>query len=165
MAIKAKDWVVHARHGVGRVVKLERREFDRGTGKLYYKIAIEMGVLWVPVEETLDGLRRLTPKGDLARYRGLLRSRPRPLAGDHRERRTALLERLKDGSFETRCEVVRDLTALSWHKALNESCAALLRITRHELCSEWAAADGQSLAEATHEVEALLLEGRKAHEK
>jgi hypothetical protein len=60
---------------------------------------------------------------------------------------------------------VRDLTALGWRKALSESDSALLRKTRGELCTEWAAAGGLSMAEATHEIETLLLDGRMVHEK
>lgn len=163
--MKASDWVVHPTHGVGRVVDLEVREFGAGPGQMYYRIAIHSGTLWVPVEGPPSGLRKLTAKRELARYRGVLRSRPTTLAADHRERRTDLLERLKDSSFETKCEVVRDLTAFGWHRPLNESSALLLRTTRDELLAEWAAAEEQSVAEAAREVDSLLLEGRKAHDK
>jgi RNA polymerase-interacting CarD/CdnL/TRCF family regulator len=119
----------------------------------------------VPVEGSASGLRRLTGKGDLDTYRAVLRGRPTPLAADHRERQIALVERLKQSSFQARCEVVRDLVAHSWAKPLNESSATSLRNARHVLCAEWAAAEGLSLAEATREVEALLLEGRKTYGK
>jgi RNA polymerase-interacting CarD/CdnL/TRCF family regulator len=165
MQIRVNDWVVHPHHGVGQVVKLETREFGPGTRRRYYEIAIPTGTIWVPVEGPPSGLRRLTAKSDLARYRGLLRSRPTPLATDHRQRQNDLVERLKVSSLQARCEVVRDLTAHSWGKPLNESSGALLRSARHVLCAEWAAAEGLSLADATQEIEALLLEGRRAHEK
>jgi len=165
MAIKVNDWAVHRQHGVGRVVKLETRRFDAGPERLYYQLAIPTGTVWVPVEGPPSGLRELTAKEDLARYRGVLRSRPTPLAADHRQRQIALVERLKESSFEARCEVVRDLTAYSWHKALNESSGPMLRSARHALCAEWAAVEGLPLDEATREVEALLLEARKTYEK
>ena len=165
MAIKVNDWAVHPRHGVGRVVKLETRRFGAGPERQYYQLAIPTGTVWVPVEGSTSGLRQLTAKGDLARYRGLLRSRPTSLAADHRQRQIALVDRLKESSFEARCELVRDLTAHSWHKALNERSGVMLRSARHALCAEWAAVEGLSLDEATHEVEALLLEGRKTYEK
>lgn len=165
MLIKVNDWVVHPQHGVGRVVRLEMREFGPGTKRRYYEIAIPTGTIWVPVEGPVSGLRKLTSKSDLGKYRGLLRSRPTPLASDHRQRQIALVERLKESSFQSRCEVVRDLTAHSWQKPLNESSGVLLRSARHVLCAEWAAAEGLSLADATQEIEALLLEGRKTYEK
>lgn len=164
MVIKQDDWVVHSRHGVGQVVAVETREVESGDRKAYFRIDIDMGTVWVPVEGVSRELRKLTPKGDLARYRSVLRSRPEPLSKDHRERLNLLRERLKDGSLEARCEVVRDLTALTWNKALNESSSVVLKATRRELCAEWAAAGGQLLTEASSEIGALLLEGRKIHE-
>jgi RNA polymerase-interacting CarD/CdnL/TRCF family regulator len=165
MAIKVNDLVVHPRHGVGRVVKMEARRFDAGPERQYYQFAIPTGTVWVPVEGTPSGLRQLTAKGDLNRYRDLLRSRPTPLIADYRQCQMALAERLKKSSFKARCELVRDLTAHSWYKALNESSGAILRSTRQALCMEWAAAEGVSLDEATHEVMALLNEGRRTYEK
>jgi RNA polymerase-interacting CarD/CdnL/TRCF family regulator len=164
MAIEVNDWVVHPRHGVGRVVKSEMRQFDSGNRQLYYQIALPTGTLWVPVEGPPSGLRKMTDRGELARYRGVLRGRPIPLPSEHRERRIALVERVSEGSFR-QCEAVRDLTALGWRKALNESDTAMLRKTRGELCTEWAAAEGVSITVATHEVETALQDGRKVHEK
>ncbi len=165
MPIEVNDWVVHPQCGVGRVVKQEVREFDPGTAQRYYVIAISKGTMWVPVEGPPSGLRKLTAKGELEKYRGILRGRPKPLATDSRQRQLALVGRLKDGSFQTRCEVVRDLTAHCWHKSLNESSSVLLRSAHDVLCAEWAVAEGLSVLEASQEVEALLLEGRKTYEK
>lgn len=165
MPIEVNDWVVHPQTGVGRVVKLEVREFGPGTAQRYYVIAIAKGTMWVPVEGPASGLRKLTAKGELGKYRGILRSRPTPLVADSRQRQIALAERLKEGSFQARCEVVRDLTAHRWNKSLNESSGILLRSAHEVLCAEWAAAGGLSFSEASQEVEALLLEGRKTHEK
>jgi RNA polymerase-interacting CarD/CdnL/TRCF family regulator len=165
MAIEVNDWVVHPRHGVGRVVKSEMRQFDSRDRQLYYQIALTTGTLWVPVGGPPSGLRKLTDRGELARYRGVLKGRPLPLPAEHRERRNVLVERVSEGSFLAWCEAVRDLSALGWRKALNESDTAMLRKTRGELCTEWAAAEGVSIMEATHEVENALLDGRKVHEK
>lgn len=163
MPMKVNDWVVHPQHGVGRVVNVEARQFGSAAKQAYYEIAIPTGTLWVPADGSVRGLRRLTAKGELDRYRRLLRSRPSPLTQDHRERHLVLLERLREGSFRARCEVLRDLRAHSWHKPLNEKSGSLLRSAHHEVCTEWAAADGLSLAEATHEVEALLQKGKETY--
>jgi CarD family transcriptional regulator len=165
MRFRANDWLVHPKHGVGRVVRLEIRQFGPGTRQEYYEIAIPTGTVWVPVEGPASGLRKLTLKGDLGRYRGVLRGRPTPLVADLKQRRIVLVERLKESSFQARCELVRDLTAHSRDKPLNETSDKLLRSARLVLCTEWAAAEGLSLAEATSEVEALLLEGRETYGK
>ena len=160
MRFRSKDWLVHPQYGVGRVAMLEIKQVGQGKRQEYYEIAISTGTVWVPVEGHPSGLRKLTPKGELGRHRVLLRSRPTPLAADHKQRHTSLVERLKESTLQAMCEVVRDLTAFRWSKSLNESSSMMLRNTRHFLCSEWAAVEGLSIAEATHEIDALLLEGK-----
>ena len=164
MPFKVDEFVVHPTHGVGHIVRLEEKRFFGEESCLYYEVATQNSIVWVPVEaDKAVGLRQLTAKYDLARYRSLLKSRPTPLNQDHRKRHLELGDRLKQGSFQAVCEVVRDLTAHGWRKPLSEGGAALLRQIRENLCREWAASDGVSLAEAIQEVESLLLEARQAH--
>lgn len=163
MDIEVNRRAVHPKHGVGRVVKLELRRFPAGPKRLYYNFEIPTGTVWVPVEGLSGGLRPLTAKADLDRYRSLLRSAPAPLAAAHRQRLIALKERQKDNSFDAKCRLVRDLSALGWNKELNESNGAVLRTTRNAVCEEWAAVEGVSLAEATQEVMALLADGKRAY--
>ncbi len=157
MLFKVGDWVVHPQHGVGQVVKLERKDFGSPPGQLYYEIAISQGTtLWVTAEAPPEELRGLTAKADLPRYRAVLQSSPALLNKDYHQRRAELRERLRDGTFQTRCEVVRDLTAFGRQKRLSEPDAALLRSTREGLCQEWAEVEAVTVAQATQEVEALL---------
>src|SRR5512134_2915143 len=54
------DQVVHPQHGVGQIVRLEDREFERGNTRRYYEIDIPGGsTVWVPVGLSNSGLRRL----------------------------------------------------------------------------------------------------------
>ena len=164
MRFRPDDILVHPQHGLGRVIKLEKKQFDPGTRQEYYKIAIKAGTVWVPVEGTQSGLRKVTAKGDLDRYRDVLRSRPMPLSPNHKQRQITLVERLKESTFKAKCEVVRDLMAFQWIKPLNESSSNMLRRTHQVLCAEWAASEGLSISEATHEVDAILLEGKASYE-
>ena len=165
MPFKVGDWVAHPLHGVGQVVKLERKDFGTPPDQLYYEIAIAQGTLWVKAETPPEGLRELTSKADLPRYRGVLQSEPVLLDKDYHQRRGELRERLKDGTFQARCEVVRDLTAHGWHKPLSEPDATLLRTTRDSLCQEWARAEAVTVARAAEEVEALLGAARQKYRK
>ena len=163
MTFQVGDVVVHPDHGVGHVARLEERRFSGKEAGLYYELTIERSTVWVSVEshEALR-LRPVTPRSDLARYRGVLKSRPIPLNKDQRQRHLELAARLKQGTFLVLCEVVRDLTARGWQRPLNETDAASLQRVRGRLCQEWAAADSVSIADATGEVTSLLLESRKA---
>ncbi len=165
MAFKVDDWVVHQKHGVCRVVKIEIRQFAAGDEHLYYEISIPNGTVWVQVDASSSGLRKLTNKEDLARYRDILKGRPEKLNADYRKRQSELADRVRQGSLQARCEVVRDLSALGWDKPLGEQNSTLLRIAHQALYQEWAMADGVSLSEATQEVSALLQEGKSLYMK
>lgn len=162
MFFHAEDRVVHPSHGVGSVLGRVTRTFPGSQAREYYEIAIQNGTIWVPVEASAsNGLRSLTTRDDLGRYRDVLASRPAPLTPDHRQRRLDLLGRLRLGLFQDLCEVARDLTARGWHKTLGEADSGTLRQVRDWLCREWAAVDGVSVDDATREVNALLSEGQR----
>ncbi len=163
MTFNVGDWVVHPLHGVGRVIGLGHKQFSGAPGQDYYEITVSQGTIWVQVNTPPAGLRRLTARGDLPRYRAVLQSSPVPLDRDYHQRRGELRERLKAGTFEATCEVVRDLTAYGWQKRLSEPDASLLRSVRDGLCREWAEAEAVTVADATHEIEELLRAARKMH--
>jgi RNA polymerase-interacting CarD/CdnL/TRCF family regulator len=164
MLFKTGDCVVHPAYGVGTVDRLEEKRFTGSETRLYYKVDLSNGTVWVPIEtENVCSLRPVTTKTDLARYRKLLKKQPADLNPNHRERHVELVQRLRSGTLQVFCEIVRDLTAMSWKKSLNEADVALLRKAREALCQEWAVAKGVSLADADRELEALLLEVRQAY--
>ena len=163
MAYKIDDWVVHPQHGVGQVVKLELRQFGSGDEQLYYEVSIPDGSYWAKVIGASGGLRKLISKKELAKYRDILKSEPAPLTTNHRQCQIDLADRLRQGSFQAKCEVVRDVTALGWHKPLGESNAAILRLAHQALNQEWATAEGISLSEATREIDLLLQEGKQKY--
>ncbi len=165
MSFAVGDWLVHPQHGVGRVVRLKRRQFGAEESRVYYEISMPKGTVWVPVDGASSGLRRLTPKSELAQYRGLLRGRPKALAKDYKQRQIDLAERLREGSFRACCEVLRDLSAHRWNKPLTESGALIFRTAHEKVYEEWAASDGITPAEAAQEIEALLLEAREAYKE
>ncbi len=164
MRFQVNDAVVYPACGIGRIAGLVTQRFHETEAREYYEVVTDKSTIWVAVEgEGASGLRRLTAKTELSRYRDLLRQAPGGMVADSRQRRLELLNRLRDGSFAVLCEVVRDLTALSWRKPLNEADSMALRKTRDSLAEEWAAAAGIPVQQANDEIAALLLEGRAAH--
>jgi len=165
MTFKVDEWVVHPRHGVGRIVEIEDHQFDSRPLQPYYQISIENGTMWVCVDDSSSGLRGLTDKDELSKYRKVLKSRPEALTEDHRQRQVDLSDRLREGSFQARCELVRDLSALGWNKPLGEAVAAISRVARQVLCEEWAMVEGTSQREALREVDHLLKEGKSEYKE
>ncbi len=157
MSFQVGDCVVHPTHGVGHVVKMEKKKFFGNKERLYYEVNTDKCTVWVPVEDYEElGLRPLTPKTNLAKFRDVLTAPPNELDPDYRTRHAAVVGQLREGSFQDLCEVVRDLTALSWEKPLNESDSTTLQKAYDNLCAEWAVTSGLSLLDATQEIEALL---------
>jgi len=116
----------------------------------------------VPVETYATiGLRHLIDKPELTAYRRLLTSAPVSL--DRSGRRLELSERVKQGSFQSLCEMVRDLSARGWRKPLGATDVAALRKTLALLSQEWAASDGVTVLEANQEIQALLQKAKQAH--
>lgn len=158
MVFKVGAAVVHPVYGVGRIVKIEKKQFSDIKVRRYYQIALSIrNTIWVPLEAQADiGLRLATAKKDLDQYRRLLKSQPVALNEDHSKRRAELTDRLKQGSLQVMCEIVRDLTASNERKRLGSTERALLLKARESLCQEWAVAANVSETEATQEIDSLL---------
>jgi len=164
MGLKIGNLVIHPTLGLGDLVKIEEKQFSDEGMQLYYKITRSKHSMWIPVKaQESSGLRLVTPKSELAHYRHLLKSAPVPLKTNYQQRQLELGNRLRKGSFQAVCEVMRDLTASSWGKPLSQTDTTTLRKTRDALAEEWAAAAGVSIAEATKEITSLLLETRQTH--
>lgn len=160
---KAGDQVVHPQHGVGEVVKLEDRKFGSGVERRYYEISIPNAgsTVWVPLDPPAFGLRKLAKRSEIEECRKILASRPEPLTDDARTRQARLAERLKQGTIQVQCEVVRDLYAFGEHKSLYGSMAGFFRQTQNVLCEEWAIVEGITLGEAIQEVTDLLQKSKR----
>jgi RNA polymerase-interacting CarD/CdnL/TRCF family regulator len=164
MAFKVGDRVVLRAHGVGQIVRLEEKQFAGRDLEWYYEVNTAKSTVWVGLT-TMEsaGMRALTAPNGLNQCRQVLKGKPHPLNPDHNQRRLEIIERLKQGSLLTMCEVVRDLTAHGWRKPLAEADGAALRRTTEMLYEEWANTAGVTAPEASQEVQALLLEAREAY--
>ena len=165
MPFKAGDSIVHPTYGVGSIVRLEEKRLAEDQPRWYYVVVVDKSTLWVPVDDNnTAGLRAVTPKKELDRYRAVLKSHPGTLERDHNKRRTLINERVKQGSFQSLCEAVRDLSAQSWKRPLSEADLSLLQRLSRSLYREWATSASMSLPDATAEVQALLQEAKQIHQ-
>jgi len=163
MQFKVDDLIVHPAYGIGRIVKIEEKQFSEKRPRLYYKVSLSERTVWAPVEGQQNSrFRPVTARRELDQYRNLLKSEPVPLNKNHHQRHRELLSRLKKGSFKEICEIVRDLTAWSWRRPLGPTDTATLQKTRESLYDEWAAAASISRTEAVQEVESLLQSTQQA---
>ena len=157
MQFKTGDRVVHPVYGVGHIATIEEKQFSQMETCLYYQIAFPKSDIWVPIDaQAAIGLRLVTAREDLDKYRDLIKSRPVLPNSNLPKQHLEMDSRLKEGSFQTMCEVVRDLTALGWQKPLGATNKAVLRKAQERLYQEWAATADISIAEAAKEIDTLL---------
>ena len=161
MMFKIGERVVHPQHGVGKIVKLEDREFEPGKPHKYYEISIPDGsTIWAQVDNPKSGLRHLATRSEIAECRKILVDKPISVMIDGHVRQSDLVVRLKQGTIAAQCEVVRDLSAFLAHKPPSGTNAAFLDAIQGVLCQEWAIVEGIPIDEATNEINSLLEKSR-----
>lgn len=150
------DAVMHWTYGLGTIMRLENREL-LGRKTLYYAVQVGDMTVWVPNDDQLaTRLRRPSTKGQLRRLRTLL-SRPGvTLPQDRHERKTLLLELLKDGRAESLCKVIRSLVVYAKNHPLNENDQALLKRAQTALLAEWSHALSLTPVQAEPQLHRLI---------
>jgi len=134
-----------------------------GKSALYYVVQIRDLTLWVPVDGgDQHSLRLPTSTREFRKLLKILRSPGEKISEDRYERKTQLSERLREGTLESICSIIRDLTTYSYVKKLNDNDAALLERTKKFLLDEWKISLSVPLGDAQRELDLLLEEGRIA---
>lgn len=137
MEFQSGDWVVHYAHGLGQITAIETRSFME-QNILYYQIQIGDLTIWVPTDENLGKrLRKPSSQTDFSNILNTLPKPPEPLPSDRRQRTQHLTELLKDGSAETLCKIIRDLSAIRKQRTWSEYDRDILRRAQKTLISEW----------------------------
>lgn len=150
------DPVMHWTYGLGQVVRLEERDLS-GSNILYYAVQIGDMTIWVPADGKLESrLRPPTTESGFKKLLGILSGPGRPLPEDRTERRSQLLELLKDGRAESLCQIIRDLSASQKIKPLNDNERTLLKQSRTALLGEWGFVQSITPAQAELELQRTL---------
>ena len=152
------DMVMHWTHGIGQIVNLEERDLA-GSKTIYYVVQVRDMTVWVPADSKVGSrLRSPTPKPRFQQLLAILSSPSEPLPKDRLERKTHLLELLKDGRPESLCEVIRDLSAYQKQQTrpMYDNDQMILKQTRNTQLGEWAFVLSITEAQAEHELQRLL---------
>ena len=137
MDFKIGDPVMHWTYGFGEIVKLEERVLN-GKSILYYAVKSSNLTVWVPADDNLEKrLRAPSSPEEFEKLLEILTGSEEPLSDDRHERKTYLVELLKDGRAESLCRVIRDLFAYQKRKSLNENDQHLMKRVQNVLLGEW----------------------------
>ena len=141
---------------MGEIVKVDEKNIN-GNQIHFYVVQIRDLMIWVAADEAgKAGLRAPTLKGDYDQLFAIFQSPGTPLPDDRFERKTQLLNRMKDGKLSSMCEVVRDLVRFRRTKKLNDYDNMILERARNFLMAEWTFSLSIPLGEAQLELTKLL---------
>jgi RNA polymerase-interacting CarD/CdnL/TRCF family regulator len=156
MEFHAGDPVMHWVHGLGTVIRREKRDV-LGKAALYYAVQVADFTIWVPADEFLS--QRLRPPTPKTRFKHLLARLKTPgeaLPADRRERKVRLVELLRDGRAESLVRVISALCTLKKAHSLNDNDTTQLRRAETCLVSECAQVMSVTPQEAELELRRLL---------
>jgi RNA polymerase-interacting CarD/CdnL/TRCF family regulator len=153
------DTVMHWTYGIGQIVDLEERALS-GSKILYYAVHVQDLTVWVPADsKAATRLRSPTPKLQFKQLLSILSGPSEPLPEDRLERKAHLHERMKDGSVESLCQVIRDLFAYQKLRPMNDNDTMVLKQSRKTLLGEWEFVLSVTHAQAELELHHLLASG------
>lgn len=115
MQFSVGDKVVHPHHGPGQIVGVERKQLvDKAQRYYVIQIPIHELTVYIPgAKLDVVGVRPAMSRAKLSAVLETLRSQPRRLPMDHKERQEQVWERLRPGQVLQIARVVRDLY---WHR-------------------------------------------------
>jgi RNA polymerase-interacting CarD/CdnL/TRCF family regulator len=150
------DKVVHKAYGVGEILQYDEKTLY-GRVETYYVVQIKDLTIWVPVNGNGDGsLRPTTPASEFEQLFKILSKSGEALSDDRLERRTELIDRLRRGTLESMCRIIRDLMYLRRVKKLNDHDSSVLARAQNLLVEEWELALAVPHAEAERELMRIL---------
>jgi CarD family transcriptional regulator len=166
MQFSVGDKVVHPHHGPGQIVGVERKQLvDKAQRYYVIQIPIQELTVYVPGAK-LDalGVRPAMSRAKLSVVLDTLRSQPRHLPLDHKERQEQVWERLRPGRVLQIARVVRDLF---WHRErehLTKKDTDYFDQARQRLAAELALVSDMEFSEAEQLINDHLALGLAARE-
>jgi CarD family transcriptional regulator len=158
MKFSIGDKIVHPHRGPGRIVDVKQREFLEGV-KRYYVIEIPVYgmTVHIPVRKAAElGMRPAMPRAKVDRVLDTLRSQPRRLSKDYKERQKNVWEKIKTGRPIATAEAVRDLTWRGRHANLTKKDSELLQRGQDFLAAEMALVLETDVPEANESITSAL---------
>ena len=157
MDFSVGDPVVHWTFGFGKIVGVEER-FLSNQKELFYLVRVRDLTISVPIDSrTPSRLRSPKSSLDFVKLFAILRGSGEALLENRLERKSQLRKRLADGTAETICQVIRDLSDLARNKPLNDDDKNILYRAKNLLCAEWVYSLSVPLVQAESDLQQLLM--------
>ncbi len=156
MDYQVGDKVIHSNFGLGEIVQLDEKNIH-GQQTPCYVVRVHDLMIWVPADEFSETRLRLpTSKKEFEKLFGIFHDFGEPLSEDRMERKTQLIERMKDGTLASICGVLRDLTSFRRAKKFNDSDNQYFQRAQNLLIEEWMLVFTVPIGHAQQELGRLL---------
>ncbi len=154
--LKRGDWIVHQHYGLGQISKVETKTIA-GELRQYYRVEIDDGSFWVPVEETIN--ERVRPIASPERFKRAieaLKEAPGSMELNFKSRKKRIAEDLGDGDLVTDIRLMRDMSARHRLKKLSTTEKTTLENIKSRIVQEWSIIAGKDLTELTRKLDRML---------
>ncbi len=158
MQFSAHDKVMHPKYGPGEITGVEHRELVDGFEHYFViELLTDGSTLYVPMRMMDElGVRPAMSRAKLTHVLNTLRSTPRRLPKDFKERQMRIREKLATARPVKMAEVVRDLTGLRRRKRLTKVDKDLLKRGRELLAAEIATVTDTAILDAHATMDAAM---------
>jgi len=158
MDFRVGDTVIHWTLGLGEVIGLEERSLS-GESTLYYLVKIRDITVFMPADGKSECRLRSPSTPDVFRKLLEIFSEPGMELSENRfERKAYLQKNLSDGTAESMCRVIRDLTHLARTKHLSDDDKNVLERASNLFRSEMTISLNISTDQAESQFNQLLLQ-------
>jgi len=156
------DWVVHRRHGAGKIESLEEKAVGE-TKSTYCKIRTNTITVWLPAEKMNDEwLRPIAPSAEFRRALDTLSSPPQPMSDTLNSRKKRIKNVDTSASPVEIAELLRDLWALKkLKKTLSQAEEAALSRFTNCFLAEWSQSLRVPISEAKEEFNRAIQVGQQ----
>ena len=142
------DWIFHRNYGIGQVVGVEKKRINQKK-KRFYKVRTKNSTYWLAVDAAENS--RVGPLPSLKMIEqalAVLRTAPREMSNDFKERQNRIKVVNLEGSFLVSAELVRDLAARRSESQLNSTEQNALERLTNRILEIWSIRTGIDKTEA-----------------
>ena len=108
--LKAGEWIVHKKYGVGQVKGVETKNIG-GETREYFRVKISTGSYWLPIKQIPEHVRSVSSKYKLTKALRSMGEKPNILPKNYKVRNQQVTERADSSTLQATGELIRDLNA------------------------------------------------------
>ena len=154
--LKKGDYVVHAAHGVGKVLGIEKKELN-GKLRKFYKVKTNSFTYWIPIKKfRKDKIRKVSSPHTFQNMLTLIRKKPKKIAQQYRSRKKKVTTALSESSLKAKARMIRDLYGRQMRKDLNFNDQMALEKLKKHFVDEWVVASGMKKDAAMEKLDKAL---------